>query len=70
MNFLKHVSAHPRVSAAAIILLLAAHGSLLYFVRHLTLSATLVSGLVLLIVIKHLGLVASLSAYFRTRFRR
>ncbi|HEX5425166.1 MAG TPA: hypothetical protein VFW94_16585 [Candidatus Acidoferrales bacterium] len=69
MNSLKRISAHPAVLAAAIIVLLAAHGAVLYLFRHLALSTTLVSGLVLLVVIKHLGLVAPLSAYFRRRFR-
>jgi hypothetical protein len=69
MNSLKPISTHPAVLAAAIIVLLAAHGAVLYLFRHLALSTTLVSGVALLIVIKHLGVVAPLSAFFRRRFR-
>lgn len=55
-------------SSAAVILLLAAHGALLYVFQHLALSTTLVSVIVVLIVIKHLGLLARLPAYLRRRF--
>ena len=70
MNRLKHIFAHPVALAVAVVLLLAAHGAVLYLFRHLALSTTLVSGIVVLVVIKHLGLVAPLSAYYRRRFRR
>ena len=71
MHSLKRIPAHPALVIAAIIVLLAAHGAILYLFRqHLALSMTLVSGIVVLIVIKHLGLVAPLSAYLRRRFRR
>ncbi len=70
MNSLKRISAHPALLSGAIILLMAGHGAVVYFFRHLALSTTLVSGIVLLVVIKHLGLVAPLCAYLRRRFRR
>ncbi|MGO4209863.1 hypothetical protein AB4Y89_09755 [Terriglobus sp. 2YAB30_2] len=49
------------------ILLLAAHGLGFYFLRHLALSATLVSGLIVLAVVKHLGILRSLYAMLRRR---
>jgi hypothetical protein len=70
MNSLKRISAHPAVLAAAIIVLLVAHGAVIYLFRHLALSTTLVSGIVVLIAIKLLGLLAPLSAYLRRHFRR
>jgi hypothetical protein len=45
--------AHPRTLAVAGIILLAAHGLAFYFLRHLALSATVVSGVIILVVIKH-----------------
>lgn len=50
---------------AAAILLLAAHGLGFYLLRHLALSATLVSGLIVLGVVKHLGILRSLYAMRR-----
>ena len=70
MNSLKRISANPAVLPAAIIILLAAHGAVVYLFRHLALSTTLVSGVVLFIVIKHLGVVAPLSAFLRRRLSR
>ncbi|HEY1213220.1 MAG TPA: hypothetical protein VGE93_06275 [Bryobacteraceae bacterium] len=49
----------------AAILLLVAHGLGFYFLRHLALSATLASGLIVLAVVKHLGMLSSLYAMRR-----
>ena len=57
--------------ALVAIVLIAGHGIVLYFVKsHFTLSASVIGGVVLLIVIKHLGLLAPAWALFRRRFRR
>jgi hypothetical protein len=40
---------------AAVLILLAAHGLPFYFLRHLALSAVVVSGIVALVVVKHIG---------------
>ena len=48
--------------------LIAGHGIILYYASsHLALSAGLVSGLILLIVIKHLGLLSPVYALLRRR---
>jgi hypothetical protein len=58
------------VSVLALILI-AGHGLILYFASsHLALSAALVSGVILLIVIKHLGLLVRAYALLRRRWRR
>ena len=58
------------VSVLALILL-AGHGLILYYASsHLALSAGLASGVILLIVIKHLGLLGSAYAFLRRRWRR
>lgn len=50
--------------------LLAAHAAILRYVfAHATLSAALVSGVIVVIVIKHLGVLGSLLALFRRRSR-
>jgi hypothetical protein len=50
------------------VMLIAGHGITLYYVSsHLVLSAGLLSGLILLIVIKHLGLLGPVYALFRRR---
>jgi hypothetical protein len=51
--------------AVAAILLLAVHGLGFYFLRHLALSASLASGLIVLAVVKHLGIFSSLYAMRR-----
>jgi hypothetical protein len=51
---------------ALAVLLIAGHGVILYYASsHLALSAGLVSGVILLIVIKHLGLFGPVYALFR-----
>jgi hypothetical protein len=53
------------------VMLLAGHGVILYYASsHLALSAGLVSGVILLIVIKHLGLLGPTYAVLRSRWRR
>jgi hypothetical protein len=59
------------VVVALAVVLIAGHGVILYYASsHLALSAGLVSGVILLIVIKHLGLVSSAYALFRRRWLR
>ena len=54
-----------------VIVLIAAHGVILYyFSSHLALSAAVVSGAIILAVIKHLGLLGLVYALFRRRARR
>jgi hypothetical protein len=53
-----------------IVVLIAGHGIMLYYVSaHTALSATVVSGVIILVVIKHLGLFGPLYALFRRRSR-
>jgi len=61
-KFPKRLSLRPWGWVAAAILLLTAHGLGFYFLRHLALSATLVSCLIVLAVVKHLGILSSLYA--------
>ena len=54
--------------AVLAVMLIAGHGIVLYYASsHLALSAGLVSGLILLIVIKHLGLLSPVYALLRRR---
>lgn len=69
-KILSRLSAHPWAFAAAIVILLAAHGLVFYFLQHLALSAAVASGLIVLIVVKHLGMFSSLYAILRKRFRK
>jgi hypothetical protein len=62
-------SRHWAVAVVGVILI-AAHGLAFYFLQHLALSTTVVSGVIILVVIKHLGLLGSSVAFFRRRFRR
>jgi membrane protein YdbS with pleckstrin-like domain len=53
------------------VIMLVAHSVVLYYgLSHKALSATVVSGLIVLIVIKHLGLLGPLYALFHHRPRR
>ena len=57
--------------AVGVIILIAGHGVILYyFASHVTLTAAVVSGAVILLVIKHLGMFGSVYALFRWRARR
>jgi uncharacterized membrane protein len=60
----------PWIVLAAVVVLLAGHVVLYQVLRHTVLSAALVSSLVILVVIKHLGLLSPLYALFRRRTRQ
>jgi hypothetical protein len=52
--------------AALVIVLLLGHGAVLYYVSsHVVLSAAVVSGAIIFLVIKHVGLLGPLYALFR-----
>ena len=56
---------------AGAIILIAGHGVILYcFSSHLALSATVIAGMVVLVVVKHLGLLGPLNAILRKAWRR
>ena len=60
----------PWVLAVLVIAVLASHGVILrYVLSNATLSAALVSGAVVVLLIKHLGLLGSLYALVRRRSR-
>ena len=51
-------------------LIIAGHGTMLYFVSsHLALSVPTVFGVIVLIVVKHMGLLSPLFAVLRGRFK-
>jgi hypothetical protein len=57
-----------RMLPVLLIVLLAGHAILLYYVSgHVVLSAAILSGVLLLVVIKHVGLLGELYARFRRR---
>ena len=62
--------APPWIMIAAVVILLAAHGLAFYFLRHLALSAAVLSGIVVLVIVKHIGVFGSLYAQFRKRFHK
>jgi hypothetical protein len=60
----------PWVLLAGAVVLIAAHATILrYVLAHTTLSTAVISSVLVLVVIKHLGLLASLFAVFRRRSR-
>jgi hypothetical protein len=60
----------PWLLLVGVAVLIAGHGVIMYYVSsHLALSAALVSGVIGLVVIKHLGLLYPLYALFRRRSR-
>jgi hypothetical protein len=60
----------PGIILIAVAILIAGHGIALYFVSSLTtLSAAVLSSVIILVVIKHLGLLGALFALFRRRSR-
>jgi membrane protein YdbS with pleckstrin-like domain len=68
---------HSRLRALAwtlpvgVVILIAGHGILLYYISsHMALSSAVVSGVIILVVIKHLGLLGPLYVLFRRRSRR
>jgi membrane protein YdbS with pleckstrin-like domain len=53
------------------LILITGHGIVLYYVSsYVALSAAVVSGVIILVVIKHLGLIAPMYTLFRRRARR
>jgi hypothetical protein len=69
------VHSRPRALAwilpVGVVILIAGHGILLYYISsHMALSAAVVSGVIILVVIKHLGLLGPLYVLFRRRSRR
>jgi len=77
VEWVEAMTRHGRLRARAwmlmvgVITLIAAHGVILYyFSSHLALSAAVVSGMIILVVIKHLGLLGPVYALFRRRARR
>lgn len=53
-----------------VVVLVAGHGIILYYVSsHMALSAAALSGVVILVIIKHLGLLRPLYALLRRRSR-
>ena len=57
--------------AVGVMILIAGHGIILYyFASHVTLSAAVVPGAIILMVIKHHGALGSVYALFRRRTRR
>jgi hypothetical protein len=59
----------PWMLSVAVAALIAGHGIVYYALRHTVLSAAAVSGVIILVAIKHLGLLSPLYGWFR-RFRR
>jgi membrane protein YdbS with pleckstrin-like domain len=54
-----------------VVALAAGHGAFLYYIRvHLGMSLGAIAGVILLVLVKHLGLLAPVFARFRRRFRR
>lgn len=68
MRSFDRLRTHPSLLITAIIVLLTAHGMALYLFRHVALSATVALGMIILIVFKHLGLLAPALAMIRRRF--
>jgi hypothetical protein len=68
-----HLLAHRRfwILPVLVVVLLAGHGVMLYYgFSHVIPSAAALSGAILLLVIKHLGLLGPVSAWFRRRRSR
>ena len=70
MKVFSGIFAYPWIMIAAVVIVLAAHGLAFYFLRHLALSAAVVSGIVVLVVVKHIGAFGSLYALLRKRFQK
>jgi hypothetical protein len=59
------------ILSVLLVVLLASHGVILYYgFSHVIPSAAVLSGAILLLVIKHLGLLGPVSAWFRRRRSR
>ena len=62
---------HWMVLVVIAVVLIAGHGIFLYYISsYMALSAAVVSGVIILVVIKHLGLLGPLYVLFRRRSRR
>jgi hypothetical protein len=62
--------ARPWILLLPAAILIAGHGIVLYYISsHTTLSVGVLASAIILVVIKHLGLLASLFALFRRRSR-
>ena len=59
-----------RMLLVAAVVLIPAHIILPYLLSHTVLSAAVVSGVIALMVVKHLGLIGVLLGPFRAHFRR
>jgi membrane protein YdbS with pleckstrin-like domain len=58
------------VLSVAVVVFIAGHGIILYYVSsHTALRAAVLSGVIILVVIKHLGMLGPLYALFRRRSR-
>ena len=56
---------------AGAMILIAGHGAIPYYVSsHLALSSAVIAGMVVLVVVKHLGLLGPLYAIWRKAWRR
>lgn len=60
----------PWLLLVTVIALIAGHRFVYYILRHTILSAAVVSGVIILVVITHLGLLSPLYVLFRRRSRR
>ncbi len=68
MNRLSHLRARVWMVPVGVVILMLGHGVVLYYVSsHVALSAAAVSGVIVLVVIKHLGWLAPLYTLFRRR---
>jgi membrane protein YdbS with pleckstrin-like domain len=73
MNRPPHLLAHSRqwIPPVLLVVLLAGHGVILYYVSsHMVLSAAALSGAIILLVMKHVGLLGQVYARFRRRRSR
>ncbi len=70
MNRLGHPRTRVWMVPVGVVILILGHGVVLYYVSsHIALPAAAISGLIALAVIKHLGWLAPLYAFFRRRPR-
>jgi hypothetical protein len=70
MHKLPHLSSRRRlwILAVLLIVLVAGHGAVLYYLSaHVVLSAAVLSGAIIVLVTKHVGLLGPLYALFRRR---
>lgn len=71
MNHHNHLRMRLWMVLVGIIVLIAGHGVILYYVSaHTTLPAAIVSGVIVLVVLKHLGFLGALYGGFRRRYRQ